>query len=96
MNEVNHEVQGQRSQFGLKRAEVQLTLEQATAAAMEYCQVAEALGAKADNSRQGWEQGNNDLKRQLQEVRNEVPGLSSHRAQLDKSVEELKSFEGKC
>ena len=48
-----------------------------------------------DNSRQGWEQAANELKRQLEGVLNEVTGLISHRAQLDKSVEELKSLEGK-
>ena len=48
-----------------------------------------------DNSRQGCEQAINELKRQLEGVLNEVTGLISHRAQLDKSVEELKSLEGK-
>ena len=95
VNEVNNEVQEQRSQLDSKRAEMQSTLEQATAAALEYRQVAEALKAKVDNSRQGWEQATNELKRQLEGVWNEVTGLSSHRAQLDKSVEELKSLEGK-
>ena len=74
---------------------MQSALEQATAAALEYRQVAEALKAKVDNSRQGWEQATNELKRQLEGVLNEVTGLISHRAQLDKSVEELKSLEGK-
>ena len=95
LNEVNNEVQDQRSQFDSKKAEMQLTLEQATAAALEYCQVAEALEAKVDNSRQGWEQATNELTRQLEGVLNEVMGLSSNRAQLEKSVEELKSLEGK-
>ena len=35
------------------------------------------------------------MKRQLEGVCNEVTGLSSQRAGLDKSVEELKSLEGK-
>ena len=48
-----------------------------------------------DNSRQGWEQATNELKRQVEGVLNEVTALISHRAQLDKSVEELKSLEGK-
>ena len=48
-----------------------------------------------DNSRQGWEQATNELKRQLEGVLNELTGLISHRAQLDKLVEELKSLEGK-
>ena len=74
---------------------MQSTLEQATAAALEYRQVAEALKAKVDNSRQGWEQATNELKRQLEGVLNEITGVISHRAQLDKSVEELKSLEGK-
>ena len=74
---------------------MQSPLEQATAAALEDRQVAQALQAKVDNSRQGWEQATNDLKRQLKGVLNEVTGLSSHRAQSDKSVEELKSLEGK-
>ena len=95
LNEVNNEVQDQRSRLDSKRAEMQSTLEQATAAALEYCQVAEALKAKVDNCRQGWEQATNELKRQLEGVLNEVTGLISHRAQLDKSVEELKSLEGK-
>ena len=95
MNEVNNEVQDQRSQLDSKRAEMQSTLEQATAAALEYRQVADALKAKDDNSRQGWEQATNELKRHLQGVLNEVTGFISHRAQLDKSVEELKCFEGK-
>ena len=95
LNEVNNEVQDQRSRLDLKRAEMQSTLEQATAAALEYRQVAEALKAKVDNSRQGWEHAINELKRQLEGVCNEVTGLSSHRARLDKSVEELKSLEGK-
>ena len=58
-------------------------------------QVSEALKAKADNCRQGWGQATNKLKRQLEGVLNEVTGLISHRAQLDKSVEALKSLEGK-
>ena len=74
---------------------MQSTLEQATAAALEYRQVAEALKAKVDNSCQGWEQATNEWKRQLEGVLAEVAGLSSHRAQLDKSVEALKSLEGK-
>ena len=94
LNEVNNEVQDQRSQLDSKRAELQSTLEQATAAALEYRQVAEALEANVDDSRQGWEQATNELKRQLQGVLIEVTGLSSHRAQLDKSIEELKSLEG--
>ena len=73
---------------------MQSNLEQATAAALEYRQVAEALKAKVDNSRQGWEQATNELKRQLEGVLNEVTGLSSHRVQLDKLVEELKGLEG--
>ena len=73
---------------------MQSTLEQATAAALEYRQLAKALKAKVDNSRQGWEQATNELKRQLQEGLNEVTGLSSHRAESEKSVEELKSLEG--
>ena len=88
-------MQDQRSRLDSKRAEMQSTLEQATAAALEYRQVAEALKAKVDNSRQGWEQAINELKRQLEGVLNEVTGLSLHRARLDKSVEELNSFEGK-
>ena len=48
-----------------------------------------------DKSRQGWEQATNELKRQLEGVLNEVTRLISHRPQLDKSVEELKSLEGK-
>ena len=48
-----------------------------------------------DSSRQGWEQATKELKRQLEGVLNEVTGLSSDRAQLDKSVEELKGLEGK-
>ena len=95
LKEVNNEVQDQRSRLDSKRAEMQSTLEQATAAALEYRQVAEALKAKVDNSRQRWEQATNELKRQLEGVLNEVTGLSSHRAQLDKSVEELKGLEGK-
>ena len=94
-NEVNNEVQDQRSRLDSKRAEMESTLEQATAAALEYRQVAEALTAKVDNSRQGWEQATNELKRQLEGVLNEVTRLTSHRAQLDKSVQELKSSEGK-
>ena len=88
-------MQDQRSRLDLKRAEMQSSLEQATAAALEYRQVAEALKVKVDNSRQGWEQATNELKRQLEGVWNEVTGLISDRAQLDKSVEELKSLEGK-
>ena len=72
-----------------------LPLEQATAAALEDRQVAEALKAKVDTSCQGWEQTTNELKRQLKGVLNEVTWLISHRAQLDKSVEDLKSLEGK-
>ena len=52
LNEVNNEVQDQRSQLDWKRAEMQSTLEQATAGALEYHQGAEALTAKVDNSRQ--------------------------------------------
>ena len=48
------------------------------------------------NSRQGWEQATNELKRQLEGVLNEVTGWISHPAQSDKSVEELKSLEGKA
>ena len=95
LNKVNKEVQDQRSQLDSKRAEMQSTLEQATAAALEYRQLAEALQAKVDSSRQGWEQATNELKRQLEGVLNEVTGSSSHRALLDKSVEELLSLEGK-
>ena len=95
LNEVNNKVQGQRSQLDSKRAAMQSTLEQATAAALEYRQVAETLKAKVDNSRQGWEQATNELKRQLEGVLNEVTALSSHRAQLDQPVEDLKSLEGK-
>ena len=95
LNEVNTEVQDQRSRLDSKRAEMQSTLEQATAAALEYRQVAEALKAKVDNSRQGWEQAINELKRQLEGVLNEVTGLISHHPQLDKSVEEFKSLEDK-
>ena len=97
LNGVNNEVQDQRSQLDSKRAEMQSTLEQATAAALEYRQVAETLKAKVDNSRQGWEQTTNELRRQLEGVLNEVTvnGLNSHRAQLDRSVEELNSLEGK-
>ena len=58
--------------------------------------MAEALKAKVDISRQGWLQATNELKRQLEEVLNEVTGLSSHRAQLDKSGEELKGLQGKA
>ena len=47
---------------------MQSTLQQATAAASEYRQDAEALKAKMDNPRQGWEQATNELKRQLQGV----------------------------
>ena len=95
LNEINNEVQDQRSRLDSKRAEMQSTLEQATAAALEYRQVAKALKAKVDNSRQGWEQATNELKRQLEGVLNEVTGLISHRTQLDKSVEELRSLEDK-
>ena len=95
LNEVNDESQDQRSQLDSKRAEMQSTSEQATAAALEYRQVAEALKAKADNSRQGWEQATNKFKRPLEGVFNEVTGLSSHRARMDKSVEEVKGLEGK-
>ena len=59
LNEVNNELQDQRSCLDSKRAEMQSTLEQATAAAYEYRQVAEALMAKVDNSLQGWEQATN-------------------------------------
>ena len=52
LNEVNNGVQDQTSQLDSKRAEMQSALEQATAAALEYRQVAEALKAKVDNSRQ--------------------------------------------
>ena len=75
-NEVNNEVHDQRSRLDSKRAKMQSTLEQATAAASAYRQVAEALKAKVDNSRQGWEQATNGLKRQLKGVLNEVTGLS--------------------
>ena len=92
LNELNNEVQDQRSQLDSKRAELQSTLEQATAAALKYRPVAEALKAYADNSCQGWEQATRELKRQLKGVLNEVTGLSSHRPQLEKSVEELKKF----
>ena len=95
LNEVNNEVQDQRSELESKRAEMQSTLEQATAAALECRQDGEALEAKVDNSRQGWEQATNDSKRQLEGVLNEVTELISHWAQLDKSIEELKSLEGK-
>ena len=78
LNEVNNEVQDQRSQLDSKRAELQSTLEQATAAALKYRQVAEALKAKVDDSRQGWEQATKELKRQLKGVLNEVTGLTSH------------------
>ena len=71
LNEVNNEVQDQRSQLDSKRVAMQSTLEQATAAALEYRQVAEALKAKVDNSRQGWEQATNELKRQLEGLLNE-------------------------
>ena len=74
LNEVNNEVQDQRSQLDWKRAEMQSTLEQATAAALEYHQVAEALKVKVNNSRQGWEQATNEFKRQLEGVLNEVTG----------------------
>ena len=65
LNEINNKVQGQRSQLDSKRAEMQSTLEQATAAALEYRQVAEALKAKVDNSCQGWEQATKEWKREL-------------------------------
>ena len=74
---------------------MQPTSEQATAAPLEYRQVAEALKAKVDNCRQGWKQGINELKRQLEGVLNEVTGWSSHRARLDKLVKELNNLEGK-
>ena len=64
-------MQDERSQLDSKRADMQSTLEQATAAALEYRQVAEALKAKVDNSRQGWEQATNELTRQLEGVLNE-------------------------
>ena len=95
LNRVNNEVQDQRSQFDSKTTEMQSTLEQATAAALEYRQVAEALKSMVDNSRQGWEQAPNELKRQLKGLLNEVTGLISHRAEFEKSVEELKILEGK-
>ena len=95
LNEVNNEVQDQGSRLDSKRAEMQSTSEQATAAFLEYRQVAEILKAKVDNSRQRWEQATNELERQLEEVLDEVTGFISQRAQLDKSVEELKSLEGK-
>ena len=60
-NEVNKEVQDQRFQLDSKRAEMQSTLEQATAGALEYRQVAEALRAKVTSSGQGWEQATNEL-----------------------------------
>ena len=88
-------MQDRRSQLDLKRAEMQSTLEKATATALKYRQVAEALKAKVDNSRQGWEQTTNELKPQLEGVLNGVAALSSHWARLDKSVEELKGLEGK-
>ena len=88
-------MQDDRSQLDSKRAEMQSALEQATAAALEYRQVAEALKTKMDNSRQGWEQATSELKRQLEGVLNEVIGLLSHWAQLDKFVEELKTLKGK-
>ena len=50
LNEVNSEVQDQRSHLESKTAEKQSTLEQATASSLEYRQVAEALEAKVDNS----------------------------------------------
>ena len=53
LNEVNNEVQDQRSRLDSERAEMQWTLEQATAAASEYRQVAEALKAKVDNLAKG-------------------------------------------
>ena len=95
LNKVNNEMQDQRSQLDSKIAEMQSTLEQATAAALECRQVAEAVKAKVDNSRQGWEQVTNELKRQLEGVLNEVTGLSAHRAQQDKSVEKMMGLESK-
>ena len=83
------------SRLHSKRVGMQSTLEQATAAALGYSQVAEALKARVDNYRQGWEQATNELKWQLEGVLNEVTGFISHRAQLDKLVEESKSLEGK-
>ena len=88
-------MQDQRSQLDSKRAVMQSTLAQANAAALEYSQVGEALKAKVDHSRQGWEQATNELKRQLEGVLNEVTGPSSHRAKLEKLVEDLKGLEGK-
>ena len=67
----------QRSRLDSKRAEMQSTLEQATAAALEYRQVAEALKAKSDNSPQGWEHATNELKWPLEGVLNEVTGCFS-------------------
>ena len=52
LNEVNNKVQDKTSQFDSKRAEMQSPLKEATAAALEYRPVAEALKAKVDNSRQ--------------------------------------------
>ena len=46
LNQVNNEVQDQRSRSESKRAEMQSTLEQATAAALEYGQVAESLNER--------------------------------------------------
>ena len=57
--------------------------------------MADAPKTKVDNSSQGWEQAINELKQQLEGVSNVVTGLGSHRAQLDKSVEEMKSLECK-
>ena len=88
-------MQHQRSQLESKRAEMQSSLEQAAAVHLVYIQVASALKAKVDNSRHGWEQASNELKQQLRGSCNEVTGVSSHRAQLDKSIGELKSLEGK-
>ena len=95
LNKVNNEMQEQRSKLDSKKAEMQSTLEQATAAALEYRQVAEALKAKVDSWGQGWGQAANGLRRHLKGVPNEVTGLSSQRARLDKSLEELKGSEGK-
>ena len=95
LKKVNNKVQDQSSQLDSKRAEMQSTLEQANAAALEYRQVAEVLRAKVDNSRQGWEQATNEFKRLLDGVLNKVTAVSAHWARLDKSVEELKILEGK-
>ena len=74
LSEVNNEVQDQRSRLDSKREEMQSTSDQATTAALEYRQVSEALKAKEDSCRQGWEQATNELKRQLERVLNEVTG----------------------